>query len=116
MTDMVERATRAIYERSPEGKWVTQPIKLKYKDGSPVTETVFVPHPWGYEGNVSIQYRKNCTADARAALKAAFQITDEDARAFFGDENADVESDLDSVSMRALNEAMQAISDAALKE
>lgn len=115
MTDMVERAARALYERRPEGKWVTQPTKLIYESGSPVTETVFVPHPWGNKGNASIQYRENCIADARTAIEAAFQVTDEDAKAFFGEPEANGDWFIYGTTANFCD-GMQALSDAALKE
>ena len=59
--------------------------------------------------------------DARDVIEAAFQVTDEDAKAFFGDGRADIKWEIvDSQShnqgYKNLQEAMQALSDAALKE
>ena len=65
---------------------------------------------------------RNYRKAARAALEAAFKVTDEDARAFFDDEFAKLwwviepkDSGAPGMEARMFDKAMQALSDAALR-
>ena len=89
MTDMVERAARAAFFAT---------VGLDNWDD--LTE------------GARIYWRKQICA----SLKAAFQVTDEDAKAFFRHDSADVKWGVGDYLAPTFNEAMQALSDAALKE
>lgn len=94
MTDMVERVARAIC-----AEYEACDIKIP-------SEVRIIPK-WG--GYIHV---------ARAAIEAAFKVTDEDARVFFSEDEADVEwfTDAYEGSARTFGNGMQALSDTALKE
>ena len=92
MTDMVERVARAI----AKAEHIRFIGKVSDRD-------------------IAILWPQR-TSEARAAIEAAFQVTDEDAKAFFGDEDGDTNWLVNGDFGPEFGGAMQALSDAALKE
>ncbi len=90
MTDMVERVARAICE--DEG----------YLPDRHYPSMRYTP-AW-----------KNFVSNARAAIAAAFKVTDEDARAFFGCDDAEIGWYVHHTN--TFRDVMQTMADAALKQ
>lgn len=92
MTDMVERVARAFATQ--------EAIRIL---GSSIPRHIDLVWP----------QRIN---EARAAIAAAFKVTDEDAKVFFGVDFANTEWKIDHREVISFSKAMQALSDTALKE
>ena len=86
MTNMVERAVQALWKEE---------ATTRYEVASDADRQLLRAH---------------------AVLEAAFQVTDKDAKAFFKDDDATITWLIDDSMGIELHEAMQALSDAALKE